>query len=111
LVARKGNAASYRVTWGGQSRTFSASELAKGVNLAEAFPCNPFCEAFAKVDAAVAAKQAFETTQIKQIFHGREGKADMAAAVASTEKQREPLAQAIKEAFVPVTHTIAIAPE
>lgn len=111
LIAKKGKAASYRVTWGEQSRSFSAVELARGVNLAEAFPCNPFCGAFAKVDAAVAAKQAFETTQVKKIFHGPEGKNDMDAAVARTEAERAPLAAAIQEAFVPVTHTIRIVAE
>ena len=62
-------------------------------------------------DAAVAAKQAFETKQIKQIFHGAEGKADMAGAVARTEAERPPLAMAIQAAFLPVTHTIAITAE
>ena len=69
---------------------------------------NPFCEAFAKVDAAVAAKQAYETKQIKQSFRSPEAKADMEAVAARTEKEREPLAAAIKAAFVPVTHTIKI---
>ena len=69
---------------------------------------NPFTDAFARVDTAVAAKQAYETKQIKQIFHGEEGKRDMAAAAERTEKEREPLAAAIKTAFVPVTHTLRI---
>jgi hypothetical protein len=60
------------------------------------------------VDSAVAAKQAYETKQIKQMFHGPEGKADMEAVAAKTESEREPLAQAIKAAFAPVTHTIRI---
>jgi hypothetical protein len=108
LVAKNGTAASYGVTWGNASRKFTREELAKGVNLAEAFPCNPFCEAFARVDAAVAAKQAYETRQIKEVFHGAEGKADMEKAVLRTEQEREPLARAICSAFVPVTHTIRI---
>jgi hypothetical protein len=110
LVAKKGKAASYKVTWGGVSQTFQAKQLAKGVNLAETFPCNPFCEAFAKVDAAVAAKQAYETKQIKQNFRSPEAKADMEKVAAQTEKEREPLAAAIKAALVPVTHTIRIEP-
>jgi hypothetical protein len=48
---------------------FTVAQVERGVNLAEEFPCNPFCEAFANVDAAVAAKQAYETTQIKKSFH------------------------------------------
>jgi lysophospholipase L1-like esterase len=110
LVVRRGNARNYKVSWGLIGKVFTARELARGVNLAEEFPCNPFCAAFAKVDAAVAAKQAYETRQVKQIFHGPEGKADLAAAITRTEKERETLLQAINAAFVPVTHLITIEP-
>ena len=101
---------SYKVTWGSESKTFTAAQLSHGINLAAEFPCNPFCEAFAKVDAAVAAKQAYETKQIKQAFRSPEAKTDMEGVAARTEKEREPLAVAIQAAFVPVTHTIKIAP-
>ncbi len=96
----------YKVTWGNESKTFTADQLARGINLAAEFPCNPFCDAFARVDAAVAAKQAFETRQIKQAFRSPEASTDMAGVAARTEKEREPLAEAIQAAFVPVTHTI-----
>jgi len=99
----------YKVTWGSQAKTFAGNQLARGINLAAEFPCNPFCEAFAKVDAAVAAKQAYETRQIKSAFRSPEAKTDMEAVVDRTEKEREPLAAAIRTAFVPVTHTIQIA--
>lgn len=56
----------------------------------------------------MAAKPAYETKQTKQIFHGEEGKRDMAAAAERTEKEREPLAAAIKTAFVPVTPRVRI---
>ena len=98
----------YRITWGSESKPFTAAQLERGVNLAEEFPCNPFCEAFAKVDAAVAAKQAYETTQIKKSFRSPEAKADMESVAARTETEREPLAAAIHSAFVPVTHTIKV---
>ena len=99
------------MTWGDETKSFSAKQLDKGINLAVEFPRNPFTPAFDKVDDAVAAKQNYETTQIKKVFHGDEGKANMEAAVARTEKEREPLAAAIKSAFVPVTHTIRIVEE
>ena len=99
---------SYRVQWGAVSREYTAEQLSVGVQLAVDFPENPFCEAFDKVDAAVAAKQAFETTQVKNVFHGREGQADFQKAVADTEAQRAPLAAAIAAARVPVTHTLEI---
>jgi hypothetical protein len=101
---------SYKMTWGKESKTFSAAQLERGINLAEEFTCNPFCEGFAKVDAAVAAKQAYETQQIKKSFRSPEAKTDMEGVAAQTEKEREPLAAAIKAAFVPVTHTIKIEP-
>ncbi|MGE5608985.1 MAG: SGNH/GDSL hydrolase family protein [Bacillota bacterium] len=108
LVVRGGAAGNYKVTWGTESKVYSAGELAKGVNLAADFAVNPFSEAFNKVDKAVAAKQAYETRQVKEIFHGNEGKADMAAAVSKTEAERLPLVKAVEAAFVPVTHTIKI---
>jgi lysophospholipase L1-like esterase len=111
LVAKNGIAENYKVTWGDQSRTFSAAQLAAGINLAVEFPENPFSEAFARVDAAVAIKQAFETEQIKKIFRSPAAKADMESVAATSEQTRQPLADAIKTAFVPVTHTITITAE
>jgi lysophospholipase L1-like esterase len=111
LTVQNGKANSYKVTWGDQSKTFSAAQLASGINLPEQFPINAFSSAFAKVDAAVAAKQAFETKQIKQIFHGPEGKADMEKAAADTEQEHQRLAEAIKQAFVPITWTLKIEPQ
>lgn len=110
LVVNNADAGNYRVIWGNTTKTYSAAQLAEGVNLAADFADNPFCEQFKKVDEAVAAKQAYETTQIKQIFHGGEGRADMAKAVERTEAERAPLAAAIAAAVVPVRHTIRIEP-
>jgi hypothetical protein len=100
----------YRVTWGQSVRQYSAEQLAAGVQLPVDFPENPFCEAFDRVDAAVAAKQAFETTQVKKVFHGREGREDFAKAVTDTEARRAPLAAAIAQAMTPVSHKITIVP-
>jgi hypothetical protein len=111
LIAKGGKASNYKVIWGEQSQTFSARQLAKGINLAAEFPCNPFCAAFAKVDAAVAAKQAFETQQIKKAFRSEDAKKDMEAVAALTEKEHNALVAALKAAFVPVTHTIRIEPQ
>jgi lysophospholipase L1-like esterase len=130
------SAKSYKVTWGNESRTYTAEQLQRGVNLADDFAENPFSDAFKKVDAAVAAKQAYETRQIKKIFHdlvsgrvkpgdiekdpelkrlaelrGPDGKLDRDKVAAETEKTRAPLAAAIKEAMVPVTHTIKVEPQ
>jgi hypothetical protein len=69
LVAKGGAAQSYKVTWGASSATYSAAQLAQGVNLAADFAVNPFSDAFKAVDKAVIAKQSYETKQIKQLFH------------------------------------------
>lgn len=111
LVVKRPQAKSYKVTWGDESKSFSAEQLTKGINLAEEFGKNPFSDAFNKVDRAVSIKQAYETTEIQKTFRGADAKADMEATVTKAEQQREPLVAAIKAAFVPVTHTIKIAAE
>lgn len=111
LIGKKGKAPRFTVTWGKESRTFSAEDLSRGINLAAEFPCNPFCSAFAAVDSAVIVKQSFETRQIKQLFRSPEAKANVEEVAERSERERELLAQAIKNAFVPVVHTITITPQ
>lgn len=110
LVVRRPGAPRYRVTWGAHSRVYPSAELNAGVNLAADFEINPFSEAFQRVDEAVARKQAYETRQIKDLFHGPEGRADSEMTAALTEKVRAPLVEAIREAFQPVTHTLQLDP-
>jgi lysophospholipase L1-like esterase len=98
----------YQIKWGTVAREFTAAELTAGIHLAVEFPANPFCEAFDRVDNAVAAKQAYETIQVKSIFHGPEGKADFDKVVVETEAMRKPLADAITTSMQPVTHTLEI---
>jgi hypothetical protein len=111
LVAKDGRARSYQVTWGDEHKSFTARQLAKGINLAEEFPLNPFCAAFGKVDAAVAAKQSYETRQIKESFRSSGAKTDMEGVATKTERERESLAAAIRTAFVPVTYSLKIEAE
>lgn len=102
------SAGNYRVTWGEHAREYSSEQLASGVNLAWDFEENPFCESFDRVSAAVGAKQAYETHQIKRVFHSREGRDNFEAVVQKTESERQPLADAIAIAMKPVTHTIEL---
>jgi len=111
LVVKNAPGARCRVTWGETAKTYSAAQLAAGVNLAADFETNPFSEAFGRVDEAVAKKQAYETRQVKTLFHGPEGQTNMAATTALTEEVRQPLADAVAAAFVPVQHTIHIEAE
>ena len=110
LVVKNASAAKYQIVWGSTTNVYTGAQLTDGVNLAADFVENPFSDAFKKVDEAVAAKQAFETHQIKQVFHSKEAKADMDKAVAFTEAARAPLAAAIAAAVTPVRHSITIQP-
>lgn len=117
LIVKYGSASQYQITWGDESRVFSAEQLAKGINLAAEFTDSPFSPAFAKVDAAVAAKQAFETKEMKDMFRDTgvaHPKMVQIAAhtdqiVGETEKEHDSLVAAVHAAFVPVTYEIRIA--
>ena len=100
----------WNVKWGTETKQYSAEDLNKGINLAWDFQDNPFCDAFNKVDAAVATKQAYETQQVKKEFHSKERNSDFAAIVARTEAVRQPLADAVATAMQPVTHVIELTP-
>ena len=110
LVAKGGTAAKYTVAWGAESKTYTADQLAAGVNLADDFLVNPFSDAFKRVDEAVKKKQEYETEQIKKQFHGAAGKADIEKTASETEAVRAPLGAAIAAAVVPVEHVIRISP-
>jgi lysophospholipase L1-like esterase len=111
-----------KVTWGKESKTFSKDDLAKGVNLAAEFLDNPFSDPFRKVDEAVARKQNFETFLIKEfnrvvggIANQVKDDAECQAAIATLRTRllakHDALAKAVREAAVPVKHTIMIAAE
>ena len=101
----------YKVTWGAETHSFTRAQLETGINLAAEFVNNPFVESFNRVDQAVAAKQNYETRQIKMLFHGEEGHAAMEDTVALTEKVRTPLANNIRAALTPVQHKLVLAAE
>lgn len=105
------SAAAYDVTWGETTRTYQAAELEAGVNLAKNFETHPLLPAFKKVWDAVAAKQEYETRQIKTLVHGPEGAADREATFALTEKVHAKLAKAVADAKQPAEHLITIKPK
>jgi len=110
LIVRRPQTCRYKVAWGETAKIYPAKALQRGVNLAADFEINPFCEPFKRVDQAVAKKQAYETRQIKTLFHGPEGQADMEMTAELTEKARARFVAAIRRAFKPVRHTIFITP-
>jgi len=103
-------AKAYRVTWGAESKTYTAEQLKAGVPLAADFIHHPLLPAFQAVWNAVAEKQAYETKQIKGIVHGKKGKNDPDAAFAETEPIRAVLAEKVKSSLQPVVHEISIVP-
>jgi lysophospholipase L1-like esterase len=118
LTARNATAGQYRVTWGDESREFSGEQLTRGINLAAEFTLNPFSRRFALIDAAVSAKQDFETRQIKVLFRPADDKATAAQIAEQTEKVLEDterehaaLENVIRIAYAPVTYTLKISPE
>ena len=108
LVVKGGKAANYKVTWGQTAQTYTAKQLAKGVNLAADFEVNPFSEAFMKAEGAVGGKEGFEIGQIQQVVHSAMGRSDKEADIEKSELEHAKRAEAIQAAFVPVKHTIKI---
>ena len=98
----------WTVKWGSVSRTYASKQLQEGINLAWDFEENPFCDAFDRVDSAVAKKQAYETQQVKREFHSKAARQDFDSVVTRTEAVRQPLADAVAASLVPVTHVIEI---
>ena len=110
LVVTNIGAPRCQVIWGGATNVYTADQLSAGVNLADDFAVNPFSEPFNNVYQAVAAKQAYETKQIKTSFHSPEARTNMTAVVTRTEAERAPLVEAMKAAFVPVRHVVKLTP-
>ena len=111
LVVRNTEAKNYKVSWGQWEKTYTPEQLNAGVNLAADFVMNPFVEPFNAVSEAVKKKQEYETHQIKSLFHGEEGTADMEGTIKRSEAERMPLVENIATTFKPVQHTIKIVAE
>jgi hypothetical protein len=118
LTAKNAKAGKYRVSWGNESRTFTAEQLTSGVNLAAEFEDNPFTTRFAMIDAAVDGKQAFETREVKNLFRVSGDKDTREQIAAQTDKvlkgaEREhaALEAAVRAAYAPVTYTLSVTPE
>jgi len=118
LVVRELPAEEATVSWGATSKTFTRGELEGGVNLAAAFPENPFSSPFEALDAAVMRKQVFETAMIKEFDFARIaellGDDPELARIRDTldakfmSKHTE-LQKAVRAAVVPLRHSIEVA--
>ena len=103
-----------KVTWGKASKTFSANELAKGVNLAAEFVDNPFSEPFKAVENAVRRQQEYETQGMKNIWHSKEYLPEDQAALRKLADGVVTKARALEAAahlaVKPVKHTLKVEP-
>ena len=122
LVVKNLDAPKGAVTWGGTSKSFPREELEKGINLAEAFLDNPFVENFRKAESRAAAKQAYETTFLKQLVNSFPRLNDAMGKDAELAKSLDGLRTggfaalermhlAVREALPPVKHSLTVAPE
>lgn len=104
-------AETYSVTWGSESKDFPAAALTAGILLPVEFPTNPMVEPFLKIWNAIAAKQDFETNQIKHLVRSPDAAKNLDAVFAETEKNRAELVAAIAAVRQPVNHAIQISPQ
>jgi len=108
-----------KITWGTESKEFAAAGLEKGINLAAEFLVNPFTDQVSKVDAAVQAQQALESTLVLKFLHNMANLKAMVPAetdsidkiAAGGMKEDTALFNAAKELVVPIQHTIKIESE
>ena len=118
LVIQSASSPRLKITWGAESKDFTAAELAKGINLAEAFPDNPFSAPFQAVYDAVLTQQKFETPAVKSILHAlpgwtktlpeeQEAYNQIARGVVRKAQQ---LSAASIAAVVPVRHSLLVEP-
>jgi lysophospholipase L1-like esterase len=107
-----------KVTWGKDSREYSAAELEKGVNLAADFLDNPFSEPFRQIEGAIFQKQQMETPLVKQAMNTLptyvklvpEEKAAFERVAEALVKKDVDARAACASAVKPVAHTLAIQP-
>jgi hypothetical protein len=120
LIVKNLGSEKAQVTWGNATKEFTRAQLESGVNLAAEFLDNPFSEPFQKLDAAVGAKQAFETFAIKQVitnfrylremFGDDPELADAVSVLRAKLLARQAQLQTdTRAAVVPVRHTITVA--
>jgi hypothetical protein len=120
LVVRNLGAERGQVVWGGGTNVFSRQELEQGINLAAAFPENPFSAPFARVLDAVGKKQEFDG-KVQQAISEMPTLAgatkDNAKGVAAIEVARTRMwlneaayAERAAAAVAPVKHTLDVRP-
>lgn len=118
LVVKNASAEKLKVTWGTESKEFTAEQLAAGVNLAAEFLKNPFSGPFAKTEQTLKQQQEYETAAIKGLIttlpRWQDSLPEHKDAVIQLRKNLEEISQAFRDqsraAVVPVKHTLKVEP-
>ncbi len=108
-----------KVTWGTESKEFTAEQLAAGINLSAEFTKTPFDAEFAQFVGAVGSKQAYETPMIKGLITNFRSFAsdasqdpEFAGALETLKKKmlakQQQLDAAVRTKLVPVKHQIKV---
>jgi lysophospholipase L1-like esterase len=116
LVVKNASSKSLKVTWGTQSKIFSAEDLTKGINLAAEFLDNPFNTAFLAVQAKISDQEAFENVATRTLLRSipvwndsvPEAKDIVAQLPAKVLAKWQTFREASAAAVVPVKHEIKI---
>ncbi len=122
LIVKNLGSEKAKVDWGGQSQTFTKAELEKGVNLADKFLQNPFSAYFAKLEAKVSAKEAFETQLIKNwinsfmaMSRSVDNDPEVVEALSKIKlkllAKHEKISEELRALVAPVKHTITVSEE
>jgi hypothetical protein len=69
LVVKNPTSKNVKVTWGKNSKIFSAEKASSGINLAAEFPDNPFSQSFADAETKIREKQFAESPLSKDLQH------------------------------------------
>jgi len=118
LMVKNAPAPRMEVTWGADSKTFTADELARGVNLSAEFPEHPLREPFLAVEEKIVEKQAFETVAVKDLLHDLPLWKEYVPELADTYRTLEEsllqkcadLRRQTRDAVKPVAHKLVIKP-
>jgi len=118
LIVNGLKTAQAKVTWGTDSKVFSAADLEKGINLADEFLNNPFCDRFNDLQTLVAAKQSTELSFASNVLHNlghyktalpaqSDNLDQIAAGCVDLQKK---FSDVVANAVLPVDHAIVITP-
>ena len=119
LVVKKLSAPRAKIKWGQAEKTFTAEELAAGINLAAEFMDNPFKDVFSRVEAALRTQQEYETPATKFLMSSLhdwqttlpEEQTDLTRLQNAVVEKSRRLAAEARRAIIPVRHTVELTPQ